>query len=125
MTPLPPCGASRGALLLVLGAALCALPSGPAAAAEEGSPRRFDLHLAGDGTVHEQRTLRVSRGDLVEIEIRSDAPAELHLHGYDLSAHAAPGAPATMRFEARVTGRFPIERHGDAHGVVLYLEVHP
>ena len=52
----------------------------------------------------------------------------LHLHGYDIQAKPGPGKPATMSFKASITGRFPIEPHGETHGrnrVIAYLEVLP
>jgi hypothetical protein len=52
----------------------------------------------------------------------------IHLHGYDIETALTPDAPATVRFSARATGRFPIEIHGTTRGpeVTLgYLEVHP
>jgi hypothetical protein len=48
----------------------------------------------------------------------------VHLHGYDLSADVAPGAPATIRFEANAPGRFEIELENT--GVqIAELEVRP
>jgi hypothetical protein len=40
---------------------------------------------------------------------------------------AAPDTPQVMRFEARATGRFPVEIHGSSgrHTTLIYVEVHP
>ena len=73
-------------------------------------------------------TLRFRRGDAVELTVSSDAPMDLHLHGYDLEASARPGQPARFAFVARLPGRFPISEHRhDArhHRSVLFIEVHP
>jgi FtsP/CotA-like multicopper oxidase with cupredoxin domain len=73
-------------------------------------------------------TLRFRQGDAVELTVSSDAPMDLHLHGYDLEASARPGQPARFAFVARLPGRFPISEHRhDArhHRSVLFIEVHP
>ena len=56
-------------------------------------------------------TVRVTQGEQVEITLSSDQPAELHLHGYDLSAQPEPGMPGTFSFVAKIAGRFPVEAH--------------
>ena len=76
----------------------------------------------------ERSTLRVARGDAVELRWSSDRRIVLHLHGYDLEATVAPDAPARMKFTASIAGRFPVSehRHGAGHHrAILYLEVHP
>lgn len=100
-----------------------------AQAGAEDKIRRFDLVVAEGRTGGESNTIRVTEGDTVEIRWRSDAPIELHLHGYDIEAKVTPQSPAVMRFEATITGRFKVEQHG-AHGrhhhdAVLYIEVYP
>jgi hypothetical protein len=60
----------------------------------------------------------------VVVTVTSDVADEVHLHGYDLSADVAPGAPATIRFEANAPGRFEIELENT--GVqIAELEVRP
>jgi FtsP/CotA-like multicopper oxidase with cupredoxin domain len=93
-------------------------------------PRGFDVALEGGRLASGPKVIRVSEGETVEIRWTTDAPAEIHLHGYDIETWVAPGAPATMAFEAFATGRFPITLHGSdgrghAHGTPLYLEVLP
>jgi zona occludens toxin (predicted ATPase) len=78
-------------------------------------------------------TVRVVQGEQVEITVSCDQPAELHLHGYDLSVEPQPGTPATFAFVAKIAGRFPVEAHrmGPAGkekrrpGALFYVEVHP
>ena len=53
----------------------------------------------------------VTEGDQVNLEITSDRPIELHLHGYDLTVEIEPGEPGELSFEATTTGRFAIEDH--------------
>jgi len=91
--------------------------------------KSFDLALADGRVPSERSTLRVKKGEKVELRWTSDRPIALHLHGYDLETKVAPQAPASMTFTASIAGRFPITEHarGGAHHhrAVLYLEVHP
>ena len=48
----------------------------------------------------------------------------MHLHGYDLMADVAPGAPATIRFTADVPGIFEVELE-DRGLHIAELEVRP
>lgn len=91
-------------------------------------PRGFDVVLEGGKLAAGPKVIRVSEGDTVEIRWTIDTAAEVHLHGYDIETRVAPGATATMAFEAFATGRFPITLHGSGghgHGTLLYLEVLP
>ena len=105
------------AVLLVLAAAV-------GAGAE---PRVIELAVKNGQLPEDRRLVRVRQGDEVTLRWTTDRPLTVHLHGYDLEAKLAPGAPVSMRFTARVTGRFAIEVHGDrqAERVIAYLEVHP
>jgi hypothetical protein len=49
---------------------------------------------------------------------------EIHLHGYDIEREVAPGGPATLSFEADLTGRFEIEDH-ESEEVLGVLIVQP
>jgi hypothetical protein len=75
-------------------------------------------------------TLRVTQNSSVAIIFTSDTAIALHLHGYDVEALIEPGEPTTMKLDARIAGRFPMEVHGHTHGksnhrALLYLEVYP
>lgn len=111
----------RAAFLLVLFAAACL--------SHAQAPRRiFDLPLVEGRRPQGADTVRVQRGDEVELRWTSDRRIALHLHGYDIEATVAPGSPAVMSFRARIAGRFPVSDHG--HGSrherpLLYLEVRP
>ena len=94
-----------------------------AAAAELA--RVFEVALAAGRS---SDTIRVKRGEQVELRWSSDRHTTLHLHGYDVERSVAPHSPAVMRFKADIAGRFPVSEHGRGgrHGrTVLYLEVHP
>jgi FtsP/CotA-like multicopper oxidase with cupredoxin domain len=55
--------------------------------------------------------IEVTRGDTVHIVVTSDAPDEIHLHGYDITRKPAPGRPARFQFRAEAEGAFEIESH--------------
>ena len=66
----------------------------------------------------------IDQGRNVVISVTSDVADEVHVHGYDLMADVAPGAPATIRFKADAPGRFEIELENT--GVqIAELEVRP
>jgi hypothetical protein len=68
--------------------------------------------------------LDFNQGDEIRFDVTSDAADEVHVHGYDLMADVAPGAPATIRFTADAPGRFEIELENT--GVqIAELEVRP
>lgn len=118
---------------LTCGLAGLVVASAVAALAQESVT--FDLALRDHALAGGAETLRVEQGDQVEVRWTSDRPATLHLHGYDLELEVGPAAPASMRFEAFATGRFPVTLHraenhphgghGGGEPVMLYIEVHP
>ena len=61
--------------------------------------------------VSEPAVLQVHQGDDVTLRVTADAPDELHVHGYTLRLQVAADSTATLRFTAKLTGRFPIESH--------------
>jgi len=109
-------------------AAVATVAGAPPARSEE---RNFALAVAAKAPA-EPFVFAARRGDAVVIAITSEIAAELHLHGYNLEARLAAGGAATWRFQARATGRYPINVHrpGDKAGhrhapPVAYLEVRP
>jgi hypothetical protein len=78
----------------------------------------------GPDGVESIRRFSVRRGRKVELVVRSALADHVHLHGYDLMADVAPGAPATIRFTADVPGRFEIELE-DRGLQIADLEVRP
>lgn len=85
-----------------------------------------------NGKVVGKNSVRVTRGDTVQLRWSSDKPLELHLHGYDVTVRVVPGTPAEMKLRAHATGRFPVEIHGEkkssgghSHKPLYFLEVYP
>ena len=99
--------------------------------ADEGSIKRIDLVISERKVQREEKTIRVTQGESLELVWVSDETAELHLHGYDISFEVSPEAPAVVTFEAHATGRFPVTSHGfgghkgHGHEALLYIEVYP
>jgi len=100
--------------------------------------REFEISIRDRRVEGSLSALRVKRGDTVVLRWRSDEAVSLHVHGYDIRATLSAASPKSIRFEARVAGRFPITAHefgataaNDARPnrqrevTLLYLEVLP
>jgi hypothetical protein len=74
-------------------------------------PEVTRIRLQGGEVAGGVKEIEAGRGDTVRIVISSDAPDELHLHGYDIEREAAPGQPARFRFTANAEGEFVLESH--------------
>lgn len=85
-------------------------------AADDGPPLTAQIRIADGRRVQGPATVRVSQGDTVRIAFSSVEPAEIHLHGYDLTLHLAAGETRMLRFDATHSGRFAYELHGHHHG---------
>jgi hypothetical protein len=79
--------------------------------AADAPQKTFNLDIVRGTVAAPQRLLKVEKGDALKLHITSDAPGELHLHGYRLSAKLAPGQAAELSFNAYATGRYPFEWH--------------
>jgi hypothetical protein len=79
----------------------------------------------------ENKTLRITQGQTVEMLWQSDEAVELHLHGYDIEFKVVPREISSVILQAHATGRFPITSHGfsgesgHGHKALLYVEVYP
>jgi FtsP/CotA-like multicopper oxidase with cupredoxin domain len=82
--------------------------------AEEAPPPKPEItriRIRGGTVVGGVKRVQATKGDTVRILVRSDAPDEIHLHGYDIYEDTAPGKPARFLFRADVEGIFEIESH--------------
>jgi hypothetical protein len=66
----------------------------------------------------------IEQDSQVVFVVNSELADEVHLHGYDLSADVAPGAPATIRFKANAPGLFEAELESRSLPIAE-LEVRP
>lgn len=114
---------------VVMFVVLLALAAGIAGGAEPAATLR--LELESRELVGGSDTFRFKEGEEISILWTSDEAVELHLHGYDLTVLASPGAPGEMRFTGSATGRFPVTSHGSAdggsseHRTLIYIEIYP
>jgi FtsP/CotA-like multicopper oxidase with cupredoxin domain len=74
-------------------------------------PEVTSIRIRDGSVVGGAQDIEVARGDVVRIVVTSDAPDEIHLHGYDITRTPAPGRPARFRFRAEAEGAFEIESH--------------
>jgi FtsP/CotA-like multicopper oxidase with cupredoxin domain len=74
-------------------------------------PEATRIQIRGGSVVGGAQDIEVERGDVVRIVVTSDAPDDIHLHGYDIERKTAPGQPARFRFTADAEGAFEIESH--------------
>ena len=124
----PPVGARVYGLILLLAAAELF----PAMPGYGDITREVEIVIKNSKVVG-KNTVRVTKGETVQLRWNSDQPLELHLHGYDVTIRVSPGTPAEMKFKAHATGRFPVEVHGKkssgghshGHKPIFYLEVYP
>jgi hypothetical protein len=82
--------------------------------AEEPRPPKPEIariRLRGGTVVGGVKRVQATTGDTVRILVRSDAPDEIHLHGYDIYENTAPGRPARFIFRADLEGIFELESH--------------
>ena len=103
--------------------------------AQSAPPRQFAIAIKDRKVEAAASVIRVTQGDTVEIVLTGDEAAELHLHGYDLKLSLTSNVPATIKFTAKIAGRFPLEAHRfgtgsnsgrrRGEGPLLYVEVHP
>jgi hypothetical protein len=107
-------------------------PSTTPATLEGGEPAatvpepEFEVIRIANGSVQGgQRRITVSKNDEALIEVRSDAPDEIHLHGYDITKDVAPGKAARFRVDADIEGAFEIEAHDLGHVTIGTLVVEP
>lgn len=102
-------------------------PEDPTATVPAPKPKpQFEtIVIAGGEVKGGERRITVEKGDVARIEVRSDAPDEMHLHGYDVFRDVAPGKPARFRVLADKEGVFEIEAHDAGHLIVGTLVVEP
>jgi FtsP/CotA-like multicopper oxidase with cupredoxin domain len=93
---------------------------------QPAEPEVFRISVKGGVLDGDPQTFSVKKNDTVRIVVSSDAPDQIHLHGYDIEKEAAPGKPASFNFKADVEGSFIIESHAaeDAGNEPLLARLH-
>lgn len=74
-------------------------------------PKPTQIQIRGGEVAGGPADIQAKKGDVVRFVVSSDAPDDIHLHGYDIEKKVAPGKPATFKFTADVEGIFEIESH--------------
>lgn len=104
------------AALTATAAALASCGSTPSA--PPGEPVTLTAELSdGDVTVPEEAP-EVSRGTEVTLEITSDSPVEVHVHGFDRYIRLDEAGTGQATFTADIPGVFEIETHDT--GLLIY-----
>jgi hypothetical protein len=114
VSPTPPTSPSSSEGSPTLSPTAIPTPSGPTA---------IEVTVQGD-QVQSPKRPTATQGDEVLIVVRADISDHVHVHGYDLIADVAPGAPARIRFRANVAGVFEVELEG-AGRPLFQLEITP
>ncbi len=103
------------------------------AATEPDEPKRPDkpaeppttkIEVEGGSPAGGVEKIELDKGDDVRLEVESDAPAEVHVHGYDVFEEAEPGKPAKFDFPAELEGIFEVELEA-THTPIAELRVNP
>lgn len=94
------------------------------AEAQPPEPEATRVRVEGGQPAGGVEQITVNTGDTVRLTVTSDAPQEVHVHGYDIIESAAPDSPARLRFEADIEGVFEVELEG-AHTQIAELRVEP
>ena len=104
----------------------------PPTETETPAPPRPDvtlIRIRGGEAVGGPPDITVKNGDVVRIVVTSDAPDDIHLHGYDIEKKAGPGQPARFRVRTNLEGSFEMESHvaedAGRDPVVARLNVEP
>ena len=134
-------GNARRALIIAVGAGIVSSAAHaarlPARAPEHGREKAcadapaanvIAVSLVDGRVAGRESTIRVKRGDTIELVWTSDRAISLHLHGYDAKIAVLPHRSASMLLRADIAGRFPISEHPHGAGherAVAYLEVLP
>lgn len=77
----------------------------------EFTGRLVEVSVADGRVTPPPSRVEVDQGEQVRVVVTSDRADTLHLHGYDLEAAVAPGAPGVIEFTADQGGQFELETH--------------
>ena len=100
--------------------------TGPGETVEEPppGPRVETIRIKDGKPAGEVRTLRYERGEVIRLRFSSNAPGEVHIHGYDNEFPVSPSGARVIRFKADLEGIFEVEEHGTGE-LLAKLEIRP
>jgi hypothetical protein len=130
-----------GASAIVLGAgyvgARCYSTSGGAVVSQDLSYRLVikEETMQGENMVAQAPVLRAREGDHVNLLLTAPMPADVYIHGLEISATLLPNLETSLAFSAGSPGRYYIHLHNvvcaasqqsdEAHIEVAVIEVEP
>jgi FtsP/CotA-like multicopper oxidase with cupredoxin domain len=82
------------------------------------------IRVKGGKPVGGVRKIEVRKGERLRFRVLTDAPDEVHLHGYDVEKAVAPGRPARFDLKATIDGRFDVELH-ESGAQIAQVDVNP
>jgi hypothetical protein len=88
-------------------------------------PEGSVIELRDGAVVGGPTEIEAERGERIEFEVESDAPDEIHVHGYEHTEQVAPDDPAKFGFTADIEGIYEVEAHDIGHVVIAELRVSP
>ncbi len=65
---------------------------------------------------------QIELGSIIALEVSSNQPEEIHVHGYDILRAVSDGHPAHFAFEAGIPGVFEVELEASGQ-LLLLLEI--
>ena len=86
-------------------------------------PRVDTIRIRDGGPAGGQKELEYESGDTIRLRFVSDAPGEVHIHGFDRYVQVGT-SPRTARFKADLEGIFEVEEHGSGE-ILATLEIRP
>lgn len=84
-----------------------------------------EIELRNGDVVGGVQEIEVERGERIEFAVISDAPDEIHVHGYELTKDVRPDRPARFSFTADAEGIYEVEAHDIGHALIAELRVTP
>lgn len=90
---------------------------------EPPQPRIETIRIRDGQAAGGEQELRYERGDTIALRFVSDAPGEVHIHGFDRYVEVG-GGPKVTRLEADLEGIFEVEEHGSG-AILAKLEIRP
>ena len=86
------------------------------ACSSSGTTESVSIDVFIDGENMNPRDVVVSHSDLLVMNITSDRPGSIHIHGYNLEHPVEPGIGSSFEMEAYATGKFNIAFHNADQG---------
>lgn len=108
--------ALTAAALALAASTLVACGSTPSA--PPGEPVTLTAELSDGGVTVPEEAPEVSRGTEVTLQVTSDGPAEVHVHGFDEYIRLDSAGTGEVTFTADIPGVFEIETHDT--GLLIY-----